>query len=259
MYTLGLAGDRVAWVEKGWGLCFYWTAREATIGTSPLDIGTGSGCLGDPPPAGIGTTVGAGSLLVRSAWTLHFAGGTPVVDEQSVERVDPGGCPCPVLSSSPGPYTPLDVDSGRIVASGLNETRILAADGTILLSLPVPTLAAQLDGPDLVLAAGGELRVYDAASGTLRASWPLPVQPAGHDCDLFGDPTCRRPARLTVGDVADGLAAYVLDGRVHLLRLADGADRVVGTGTLARFMDAGLVFADGARIRLVPFDRLPLR
>jgi hypothetical protein len=44
-----------------------------------------------------------------------------------------------------------------------------------------------------------------------------------------------------------------------MLRLADGADRVVGPGKLPRFMDAGFVYADGARIRLVPFDRLPLR
>ena len=259
VYSLGLAGDRVAWVEKGWGLCFYWTAREATLGASPIDLGTGTGCLGDPPPAGLGTTVGSGSLLVLSAWRLHFSTGPPIVDEQSVERVDPGGCPCPVLSSSPGPYTPLDVDAGRIVVSGQNKTRILAADGSILLSLPVPTLAAQLSGTDLVLAAGGELRVYDAVTGALRSAWLLPAQPAGHDCDLFGDPSCRQPARLTLGDVAHGLAAYVLDGQVHLLRLADGADRVVGFGTLARFTDSGLALADGARIRLVPYEQLPLR
>ena len=70
--------------------------------------------------------------------------------------------------------------------------------------------------------------------------------------------SCARPAPLTLGGLSRGLAAYVADGQVHVLRLADGADRVVGPGTLARFMDAGLVYADGARVRLVPFDRLPL-
>jgi dipeptidyl aminopeptidase/acylaminoacyl peptidase len=59
VYSLGLAGDHVAWLEKGWGLCFYWTAREATLGSKPLDLGTGTGCLGSPPPDGVGTTVGA--------------------------------------------------------------------------------------------------------------------------------------------------------------------------------------------------------
>jgi hypothetical protein len=129
----------------------------------------------------------------------------------------------------------------------------------MLLSLPVPTLAAQLSGSNLALATGGALRVYDAPTGALRATWPLPAQPAGHDCDLFGDPSCLHPAPLTLGGSSHGLAAYVVDGQVHLLRLADGADRVVGPGTLPRFMDAGLVYADGARIRLVPYDRLPLR
>jgi WD40 repeat protein len=258
VYSLGLASDHLVWLEKGWGLCFYWTAREATLGSSPLDLGTGTGCLGSPPPDGIGTAVGAGSVLVMSAWKLHFADGTTLVDRQTVERVEPGGCPCPALSSSPGPYTPLDVDAGRIVVSGRNETRILAADGTILLSLPVPTLAAQLSGSDLVLAAGSELRVYDATTGSLRATWPLPAQPAGHDCDLFGDPSCFPAARLTLGGVAHGLAAYALNGQVHLLRLADGADRIVAAGTLPRFFDAGLVYADGARIRLVPYASLPL-
>ncbi|HEX6700864.1 MAG TPA: hypothetical protein VF101_09050 [Gaiellaceae bacterium] len=259
VYSLALAGDRLAWWEKGWGLCFYWDAYEATIGSPRIELRDGTGCLGSAPINGTGTAVGAGSLLVQSSWASHYDTGGLVVDRQSVERVDPGGCPCPALSSSPGPYTPLDVDAGRIVVSGTNETRILATDGSILLSLPVPTLAAELSGSDLVLAAGGELRVYDAFSGSLRAAWPLPAQPAGHACDYYGDPSCRQPPRLLLGDVAHGLAAYVLDGQVHVLRLADGADRIVGPGTLARFADVGLVYADGARIRLTPFDRLPLR
>jgi hypothetical protein len=258
VYSLGFAGDRVVWWEKGWGLCFRWTAHEATLGATPNELEHGTGCLGSPPTIGSGTALGAGSLLVRSSWKLHYANGGMVVDQQTIERVDGAGCPCP-LSSSPGPYTPLDVDAGRIVVSGQNETRILAADGTMLLTLPVPTLAAQLSGSDLVLVAGGALRVYDALSGVLRATWPLPSQAAGHDCDLFGDPSCLRPAPLTLGGLARGLAAYVADGQVHVLRITDGADRVVGLGTLARFMDAGLVYADGARIRPVPFDRLLLR
>jgi Tol biopolymer transport system component len=258
VYSLGLAGGRLAWLEKGYGLCFQWDAREATLGSQPLTFGHGFGCLGSPPPDGIGTAVGAGSLLVVSHWTGRYPNGALIVDEQTIERVDPGGCPCPAISSSPGPYTPLDVDGGRIVASGENETRILAADGRILLLLTVPTLAAQLSGSDLVLAAGREVRDYDAATGTLRAAWPLPVEPAGHDCDLFGDPTCEQPVKLTLGDVARGFVAYVIFEQVYVLRLADGAAFSIGPGRLARFMDAGLVYADGARIHLVPWARLPL-
>lgn len=259
VYSLGIAGDRVGWVEKGWGLCFSWQAHEATIGSQPLDLGTGYGCLGGTPIQGVGTFVGSTSLLVRSAWTLDNSVQPPAVHSQTIERVDPGGCPCAALSSSPGSYTPLDVNARRIVVSGANETRILDVSGTRLLSLPVATLAAQLDGSDLVLAAGQQLRDYDAVTGVLRSAWPLPRQPAGHDCDYFGDPSCNQQVQLTIGDVAHGFAAYVISGRVYLLRLSDGKAYAIGTGTLARFTDTGLVFADGARIRSIPFDRLPRR
>jgi hypothetical protein len=199
--------------------------------------------------------VGSGSLLVVSHWTGHTAGGAFAVDQQDIERVDAGGCPCPVISSSPGPYTPLDVDAGRIVVSGENETRILAADGTVLLALPVPTLGAQLTGGDLVIATGdAHLRVYDAATGALRATWGIPPQSAGHDCDEYGDPSCSPgPKQLTLGDASHGYAAYDVFGQVYVLRLADGAVFSIGAGTLPRFADAGLVYASGARIRLVPY------
>jgi len=223
LYSVGVAGDRLAWLEKGYGLCFGWSAHEATLGASPLDLGSGYGCLGSAPSDGWGETLGAGSLLVLSQWQGHYGNGPGlVVDRQAVLRVDPAGCPCPELSSSPGPYTLLDANDNRLVVSGQNETRILAADGSILLRLPVPTLAAQLDGSDLVLATGGQLRVYDATTGTLRATLPLPSQSDGHSCDLYGDPNCQKPADLTLGDVAHGLAVYAFDGRVHVLRLAGG-------------------------------------
>lgn len=257
VYSLGIAGDRVGWVEKGWGLCFTWQAHEATIGSVPLDLGSGGGCLGGTPPQGVGTFVGSGALLVRSAWNLDYAVSPPSVRSQTIERVDRDGCPCTAISSSPGPYTPLDVDDGRIVVSGENATRILDADGTPLLSVPISTLAAQLDGSDLVLAVGQQLRDYNAASGALRSTWPLPQQPAGHDCDNFGDPSCNQPVPLTIGDVSHGFAAYVIFGQVYLLRLSDGAVYSIGSGTHARFSNAGLVFADGARIRAIPYDRLP--
>jgi hypothetical protein len=44
-----------------------------------------------------------------------------------------------------------------------------------------------------------------------------------------------------------------------VLAAADGADADVAQGTISRFMDEGLVYADGSRLHLVPFSRLPLR
>jgi WD40 repeat protein len=51
VYSLALAGDRLAWVGKEEGLCFQWTAHEETLGGPVLDLGTGSGCLGSAPSA----------------------------------------------------------------------------------------------------------------------------------------------------------------------------------------------------------------
>ena len=258
--TLALAGDRVLWWSAYTGLGFLWSMYQATVGFPPQELTTGSGNLGATPATGSGTAVGAGSLLVMSSWALHWSDAGAVIGRQSIERVDLAGCPCPTISTSAGRYTPLDVDQGRIVVSSGDDTRVLAADGTVLLTVPVLTVAAQLDGSQLVIATGSELRVYDAVTGGLRATWPLPAQPVGHDCDYFGDPTCPSagPAtQLTLEDVHHGLAAYVYAGRVHVLRLDDGDDSVVGDGTLARFTNAGLAYADGARVRLRPYGQLP--
>jgi hypothetical protein len=260
--TLALADDRVLfWWSAYTGLGFSWSMDEATLGAAPVEVATGFGTLGSTPNDGAGTAVGAGSLLVMSTWTIGSDNGTRAVERQTIERVNPAGCPCTALSSGTSPSTPLDVDQGRIVVSSPTDTRILDRDGATLLSLPVPTLAAQLDGSQLVLATGSEFRVYDAQTGALEATWPLADGPVGHDCDLFGDPSCdlgQPTARLTLEDVSHGLAAYIDAGQVHLLRLSDGTDRIAGDGTLARFTTAGLAYADGARIRLEPYDELPL-
>jgi hypothetical protein len=60
-------------------------------------------------------------------------------------------------------------------------------------------------------------------------------------------------------DASHGLVASVLDGQVHVLRLPDGSEATVGAGTLARFTDAGLVYASDATLRFVPFADLPVR
>jgi hypothetical protein len=169
--------------------------------------------------------------------------------------VDGAACPCPVVASTSGPLYPADVDGGRIVSYGDNETLLLDRDGNRLLSLPVSPLAAQLSGTHLVLLVRGQLRDYDARNGSLLHAWAVPDVPSGPVCAWR---TCD-PNRLMLADAANGLVAYILDGKVHVLRIVDGADSVVGSASLARFMDHGLVYADGSRLRLVPFSQLPLR
>lgn len=261
IYSLALATDRVAYGERVGCNSITLTLNLEQLGPPPMssELAHAYGNCGAPYRPAVGELVGAGDLLAFSTWQESEDQSQPTIryltTAQEIDRVEPGGCPCPAISSSPGPYVPDDVDAGRVIAYGQNETRILDRDGKQLLSIPVSPLAAQLSGSDLVLLLQGQVRDYDAATGGLRHSWPLPDVPSGAECDL----RCGGPDRLVLEDAARGLVAYLLDGNVHLLRLRDGADAVVASGTLARFMDTGLVLADGSRLHLVPFDRLPLR
>ena len=290
-YNLALAGDRIAWG----------VLRGGNIQSNTLDVET----VGDPrtqtvvaghsqingDPRGnerAGYLVGSGPLLVFSTWAfcnevvplacpnLPYSQAT-AVSSQTLWRVResswPGACPggafqqtsgrCQQLRAEPGPLRPLDADAGRIVVSGDNATLILDADGRQLLSLPVSTTAALLSESDLVVLVPGALRDYVATTGSLLHTWPLPDVSFGGIC---GVPAwaCGSP-RLRLEGAARGLVVYLFDGKLHLLRLRDGAESVVADATAARLDDSGLFYAYQAsgtwpgRVRFVQFDHLPRR
>jgi hypothetical protein len=108
---------------------------------------------------------------------------------------------------------------------------------------------------EVVVLVPNELRIY-APSGGLRRSWPLPSASVGRDCSYYSEPQCVETAELKLQDATGALAAYVFHGEVHVLRLEDGRDSIVGQGSEARFMDDGLVYADGARVRVIPWVSL---
>lgn len=265
-YSLALAGDRLAYGELQGCHTINLTLRLEALSPSRAssELARGRGQCGSAYSPGVGLLVGSGELLVYSTW--HEACSFPpgcgstsyITKQQQVQLVGSQGCPCPVLASSPGPLIPADANEGRVVAFGENETLLLDRNGRQKLSIPVSPLGAQLYGSDLVLLLRGELRHYDATSGALVRTRPIADVPAGARCEVRCAPAGQVP-RLILEDLARGLVAYVLDGQVHVLRLADGADTVVAGGTLARFMDSGLVYADGSRLHIVPFDRLLLR
>jgi Tol biopolymer transport system component len=291
-YSLALAADRVAWgqVDGGNVQGSALVARSTADPATQIALAAGPGITnGDPRgTARVGDLIGAGSLLVLSTWAYcdEFANNTcwqlppqqrPLVS-QTLWRVRepswPGVCPglgyssppsarCELLRTEPGPLRPLDVDAGRVVASGDNATLVLDADGRELLSVPISTTAAQLAGSDLILLVPGELRDYDARTGALLHSWPLPDVSLGGLCGL---PSweCGSP-RLRLEGAARGVVAYILDGKLHLLRLRDGADVLVADASAAALDDSGLFYTYRAtgiwpgRLRFVPFDQLPLR
>jgi Tol biopolymer transport system component len=289
-YNLALAGDHVSWGVLQGGNFQTNTLAVETVGdqASRTEVAAGQHVTGDlRGDERAGELLGSGSLLVFSTWAycdevvpvtcpgLSYGQG-PSLDSQTLWRVReaswPGVCPgtfvsppsgrCQRLRAEHGPLRVLDVDAGRIVVSGDNATLVLDANGGQLLSLPLSTQAAQLTGSSLVVLVPGALRDYDVTTGTLVRSSPVPAVSSGGFC---GVPVffCGTP-QLRLEDAAHGLVSYILDGQIHLLRLADGRDVVVHEGTAARFDSAGLAYAYRAtgdwpgRIRFVPFDQLPL-
>jgi hypothetical protein len=268
-----LAGDRVGWesLQGGTGKAGWLTTAPIAPNAAQTVVSAPRGARTGPDPRGdarSGHLVGDGSLLVFSEWAfcddLGRPCSTPTVSDgrvlaQSLWRVRepswPDACPlgvarvpyalpvgrCQPLRSEPGPLVPFDVNEGRIVASGDNATVILDPEGRELRSIPARATSAQLAGIELVVLEAGQLRLYDASSGAFLRGW-----------GTIGD----------LQDVAAGLAAYLVRGRLHLLRLRDGADVEVGRATRARFGDSGLYYSyEGeypwrGRIQFVPFGRL---
>jgi hypothetical protein len=261
-----LAGDNVgvetvqgSGIQRSAALSVYGPSLSTGIAALPTMLG---GSLG------IGFMVGHGPLLVFSAWRpsgtacipttpcpdprgqplwrlpLPLSSTTCALDSSTGDL----GPPCQKIAA--GPVLPLAADDSHIVVRRVDGAlAVLDADGREVFSIPFATAdtwSAKIAASDVVVLTAGQLRDYDVTSRALLHAWPVPPE-----------------SRLE--DTARGLAAYVLDGQVHLLRLRDGADVVVASGTGAQLEDSGLFYAhDGAapyvgRIRFVARDKLPLR
>jgi WD40 repeat protein len=258
LYGLALAGDRLLYgLNEGcMSIRITLNLRVVAPPGGESEIARSFGNCGAPFGQAYGRAAGSGGLLVFGEWSESYAPAFPFpVTSATVRRVDGTNCPCPALASTLAPLYPADVDDGRVVVYGDNETIVLDRNGNRLMSVPVSSQAAQLSGNDLVLLTPGQLRDYDVRNGDLLHTWKVPDVSSGPVC---GWRICE-PRHLVLSDAARGLVVYIVDGQLHLLRLADGADAIVHHASLARFMDDGLVYADGARLRLHPYTQLPLR
>jgi hypothetical protein len=212
------AGDQLAlpyWEHaagtNSYGIQLSSVERPAPGWVTGLCPPTSSGfCIRSP----VGDAVGEGSLLVFDAW----AGPEPYCNtpcpppkhDSVLFRVD-GGAAVRIASSS-GELTPLGVDADRILVSeGGGTLAILDRTGATRTTAADPGLTeASLGGADLVAHRGSNLDAFDAATGALRHTWPLPDGAA-------------------VAGVQSGIVVYVANDTVHLLRLADGKDAALPT------------------------------
>jgi hypothetical protein len=250
-YSVGVAGARVAYSALAGGNTTLWSVEgfviDPTFQSFLLASGSNTCCLWPPQVAG------AGDLLVFATRRISY--GPPTTTVWELRRIGPLGCDCPLLSrfeQAVQEPVALDTDGSHILIARSQSVEVLASDGSKLLGIsnlpgasdPVrPAIEAGISGDDLVVRAGAELRVYKLESATLERHWAL-----------AGVSPLPRPRVLE--DVATGLAAYVRGTEIHVLRLANGSDRLVGHGTVATFMSDGLVYADGSRLHLVPSREL---
>ncbi len=284
-YSLAFAGDRVAWIAEAGGnivtnLLFLVVLGRPRVITIAADV---SYCCRsfDPDLERMGDVFGDGGFIAFSSRVKCGDEGAPgcptptrTLISQTVWRLrrppfqaqcvnKPG--PCLQLATLNDVLRPLSVDSGRVVlrrANGALEIR--KPNGALVRQFPGLaglTRGAELMGGRLVALVPGRLREYKIATGALVRTRPLPNVSSGGVCGMPPCPTIT----LQLVDAARGLVAYILSGKLHLLRLRDGRNRVVGTATDARFGETGLFYAYAAaapwvsRIRFVPWLALPVR
>ena len=286
-FSIAFAGDRVAWVVSAGGniytnLVFLVVLSQAHTFTFAAETDYCCRPL-DADPNRMGDVYGAGNLLVFSSRVKcgdlgapSCPGPTRTVVSQTMWKLrrppflaqcvnKPGPCVQLTTSAPNATLRPLSVSAGRVLLLNNGVLELRNGSGAITHQFG-GGLAAVMRGADLMgnrvlVLVPAALRVYNANNGALVRTRPLPnVTSAG----VCGMPPCP-VAALQMLDAARGLVAYTLSGKLHLLRLRDGRNRVVAPAEDARFGGKGLFYAYSApapwvsRIHFVPWAALPVR
>jgi hypothetical protein len=286
VFSLALTGDRTAWAASAGGnivtnLLFLVTSSNPHSITIAAE--TDNCCRGvDPDLNRVGDVYGDGGFIAFSSRVKcndhgapACASGThPTLLNQTVWRLrrppfqapclgKPG--PCSQLLTQTNVLRPLSIDSGRIVLQLANGS-LIVRKSTGALVHQFPGLAgqsrgAELMGNRLLVLIQGKLLVYSLPAGNQVGTRPLPNVSSAGVCGLPPCPT----ATLQLVDASRGLVAYILSGKLHLLRIRDGRDRIVAAATDSRFGDKGLFYSYNAtgpwpsRIRFVRWAALPMQ
>jgi hypothetical protein len=286
-FSIAFAGDRVAWAVSAGGNVYTNIVFLVVLGhphTLTIAAETDYCCRGlDPDPDRMGDVYGAGGLIVFSSrvkcgdlgapscptstrtvlsqtmWKLR----RPPSTAQCVNK--PGPCQQVSTGAPNATLRPLSVSGGRVLLLNNGVLELRNASGAITRQFGAAVAAvmrgADLMGNRVLVLVPAALRVYNARTGALVRTRPLPNVPSAGICGMTPCPNV--PLRML--DAARGLVAYTLNGNLHLLRLRDGRNRVVAAAQDARFGSKGLFYAYSApapwvsRIRFVPWAALPVR
>lgn len=285
-FSIAFAGDRVAWAVSAGGNIYSNLVFLVVLShphTLTIAAETDYCCRGlDPDPNRMGDVYGDGSFMVFSSRVKcgdlgapACAGSTRTLVSQTMWRLrrppfaaqcvnKPGPCMQLATSAPNATLRPLSVSAGRVLLLNNGVLELRNTSGAV--TRQFGGVAAVMRGADLtakrvLVLVPAALRVYNASTGALVRTRTLPnVTSAG----VCGMPPCPAAA-LQLLDAARGLVAYTLSGKLHLLRLRDGRNRVVAAAADARFGSTGLFYASSApapwvsRIRFVPWAALPVR
>jgi hypothetical protein len=264
IYSLAFSGNRIAWAENFGGIqtnSYIRLAVRSQPATISIVATQYACCRGDQLGEGrMGFVVGQGGLVGFSRWELCGDLGAPgcptgpkkIVDSFVHRVLQPTasgpGCPgstwpCPQIATTNGLLGPISSHSGRFAL--LYDTGVIrvvdraGANIRLFPALAGLTHAAELWRKHLVVLVNAKVLDLNITTGAQLHMRSVPGVPSGGPC--FRLP-CTTPT-LRLEDAARGLVAYTLQGKIHVLRLSDGRDRVVANGTMSRFVSSGLVYA----------------
>lgn len=210
--AVAVAGNRVLWLSYAGGNIREWALSTATTARPrPRLLRFVAQDVDLPPPIVVGRA--SPSLLP------YAVGRTVVALRADGSRAFAWKSAAPVVALSASGSTLVAADAtGRV-------TTLAAGHETSSQEFPQPATAAFRTAAGLVVQTGATLRLGSQ-------SRPL-------------------PGRATLEDARGNRAVYAAGGRIHVLDLRSGADRIVAAGSHARLARTRLAVASGRRISLL--------
>ena len=248
---IAVAGDRVAWISGGASNNsadhVLSTTRDQSLRARDVATGDGETVSGDNveyEDRRIGLLAGDGATLAYATWTIQPAG--RVVRNERVWRVGPTGAPL-LLARTPG-LRALAVEHGTVVvltsdgSATVFATRTSGRRTLVLAGLRSKLQSRRdfdlgLSANRLVVLTSSSLEVFDASSGASIRSWPLPA--------------IARAGMRGLVDVQGDWVTFLVQNRIHLRRISDGAAGVVPPERLQRAACEGDVWAQVEALGLV--------
>lgn len=234
--SLAVAGARVLWVNYDYGNHAYCQLYTATV-ARPRRVEIPF-CQPDESDTFLGGLAGDRNLLVFNDWFDFLEQGQ--VRGVELRRVDRRRTT--KILGGPAARTVTSVDSGLIaIRGGAGAVTVVRSEGSLVHRFGVKAQTAKLDGSSTVVIK----------TGTTLTPW---------DLSTAVDGTPRQMKGGALEDVQSGIAVYILEKAVHLLRLSDGRDVVVRRATSgpvhAQLEAPGLFWSHGATLEFVPMSRV---